>query len=362
MSWSIRIGRVAGTEVKVHLTFFLLLLWYAMDAYKEGGTVAAVDTTVFMLVLFACVLLHEFGHIFMARHFGVRTPDVMLLPIGGVARLERMPEEPKQELLIALAGPAVTLAIALLLYAGLRLAHVSLAFDDAIAQAPLLVRVMYLNASLLVFNLIPAFPMDGGRVLRSLLAMRLGLVNATRIASYVGQGLAVLLGIFVLYTAASGGDWNPILLLIALFVYAGARAERTMVQSRAMGSSGLTAGGVMDTRFVSIPIHARLERAAELLLPGDGREFPVVDNGGRIEGVLTRENLIRGLAERGPESTVGEAMSARIPILTVEVPFELAIKALRASGLPALPVVDVHGAVLGMVTAEGVAAMLGKRK
>jgi stage IV sporulation protein FB len=355
MSWSIRVGRVAGTEVKIHLTFVLLLLWYAMDAYREGGRSAAFAETLFMLALFGCVLLHEFGHIFMARRFGVRTPDVLLLPIGGVARLERMPEEPRQELLIALAGPAVTFAIAAALLIGLRLANVDLQPQEPLNQTPFAVRIMYVNVILLLFNMVPAFPMDGGRVLRALLAMRLGLVRATRIAARVGQGLALLLAAFAIYES------NLVWLLITLFVYTGAGAERAMVEARAFGR-GLTAGGIMDTRFVSIPIHARLQRAAELLLQGELREFPVVDNDGRIEGVLTKDSLIRGLSERGPESTVAEAMSARVPVLTAEAPFELALRMLRASGLPALPVVDVHGSVLGMVSMENVAAMMGRAR
>src|SRR5712692_856979 len=163
MPWSFRIGRVAGTEIKVHITFLALLAWFALKGYNAGGTSAALDRTIFTLGVFTCVLLHEFGHILVARRFGVRTPDVILLPIGGVARLERIPEEPKQELLIALAGPAVTLLIAVVLYTALRLGHQEIVGQLSPA-APLLDQLLAVNVGLLLFNLIPAFPMDGGRV------------------------------------------------------------------------------------------------------------------------------------------------------------------------------------------------------
>src|SRR5262245_32654129 len=188
MRWSYRIGSVAGTDIKVHVTFLLLLGWFAFEAYAAGGTAAALDTTLFILALFACVTLHEFGHIFMARRFGVRTPDVILLPIGGVARLERIPEDPRQELLIAIAGPLVTLLIAGVLYFGLRaVGSPAPLLPPNVESGSFAARIMAVNVLLLGFNLIPAFPMDGGRVLRALLSTRIGLVRATRAAATVGQ-------------------------------------------------------------------------------------------------------------------------------------------------------------------------------
>lgn len=229
MRWSYRIIRIAGTDVKVHVTFFLLLAYRALQGNHAGGTPGLVTELVFTAGLFLCIVLHEFGHIFMARRFGIRTPDVILLPIGGVARLERMPSEPRQEFLIALAGPAVTLGIAALLYGYLRAwgIHPTL-LSAELDGSSLTTALMQVNIFLLLFNLIPAFPMDGGRVLRSLLAMHLGLLPATRIAARVGQGLAIAAAAYALYQPGA-----TMLLLIALFVFVGAGTELRAVEFRA---------------------------------------------------------------------------------------------------------------------------------
>ena len=181
MSWSLNIGSVAGTVVRVHLTFLLFLAWIFAASYAQGGATTAWDSLVFMVLLFLCVLLHEFGHIFTARAFGVPTPYVTLLPIGGVAQLERIPEEPGQEFLIAIAGPLVNVVItaALVLFAGAHLQPGAAAAVDNM-QIPLVDRLAAVNLFLALFNMIPAFPMDGGRVLRALLASRLRLCARDR--------------------------------------------------------------------------------------------------------------------------------------------------------------------------------------
>src|SRR6476619_2718812 len=191
MRWTYTLGRVGETEIKLHLTFFLLLAYWAVGGYQAGGMSGAIGAVAMLIALFVCVLLHEFGHITMARRFGVRTPDVLILPIGGVARLERIPDEPKQELLIALAGPAVTLGIIAVLYAVLRISGGPVHPFAVTPELPFLAFLLSVNIYLLLFNLIPAFPMDGGRVLRAILASRLGLVRGTRIAASLGQMLAI---------------------------------------------------------------------------------------------------------------------------------------------------------------------------
>jgi Zn-dependent protease/predicted transcriptional regulator len=353
MKWSYSIGRIAGTDIKVHVTFLLLLIWLAVGTYSVGGPAAALEETLFILALFACVTLHEFGHILMARRFGVRTPDVILLPIGGVARLERIPEEPRQELLIAIAGPIVTLLIAAALFLGLSLAGSppSLASLDP-ETGSFAARILVVNLWLLGFNLIPAFPMDGGRVLRALLATRVGLVRATRAAATVGQVLAVVMGLIGLSSRGSA-----MLVLIAFFVFIGAATEASAVETRA-AAQGLQVAQMMVTQFKTIPIHATLAEAVDLLLAGEQREFPVVDNLGRTEGLLTRDNLIRGLRERGPQSTVSEAMTSPAPTVSPGTPFQEGLERLRASGLPALPVVDGAGALVGLLTMENISELL----
>ncbi|HXE57816.1 MAG TPA: site-2 protease family protein [Gemmatimonadales bacterium] len=356
MTWTYRIARVAGTDIKVHATFLFLII-LALPALRHGGWPAFIEQLLFFLALFLCILLHEFGHILMARRFGVRTPDVILLPIGGVARLERLPDAPKQEFLIALAGPLVTLAIALLLYGWTTLTARPTSLDDlmALESVPFAVALMRVNVLLLAFNLLPAFPMDGGRLLRAVLSHRLGLVRATRIAAGIGQVVAIGFGIVGLLLP------NPLLVLVAFFVFLGAGTEAAAVETRAVGE-GMRVRDMMITDFRTLPAHATLQEAVEHLLAGEQREFPVVDAHGRVEGLLTREGLIRGLSQRGAGASVAEAMTPGTPLIRVDLGFDEAMERLRASGLRALPVVDPYGNVIGLLTLDNVTDLLLVRR
>src|SRR4051812_45792714 len=355
MRWSYRIGRIAGTDIKVHVTFLLLVGWWAVVGYQEGGPSGALTGALSLLALFACILLHESGHILMAGRLGVRTPDVILLPIGGVARLERIRDDPKQELLIALAGPAVTLAIIVLLYLILQLGGASVQIGELTPETPFLAQLMAVNLYLLLFNLIPAFPMDGGRVLRAILSSRLGLVRGTRVAARLGQMLAVVGGLYGVTKPA------PLLVLVAFFVFLGANAEATSVETRVAGE-GLKVGQMMVTDFKTIPVYSTLNQAVQLLLSGEQREFPVVDNLGRTEGILTRDNLIRGLSQKGPNSGVAEAMTTGVPSVQPTLGFQEALDRLRVSRLPALPVVDVRGVLVGLLTMDNITDLLLVRR
>ena len=348
MSWSFPIARIAGTVVKVHVTFLLLL-----GVFLVAGGVAAV---IMILAIFACVLLHEFGHVAMAKRFGVNTPDVILLPIGGLARLERMPEEPKQELLIALAGPAVTLVLAAGFYALLRAGGATppLLPSLTVAGDSLISDLYRINVLLLLFNLIPAFPMDGGRVLRAILAARQGLAKATRIAASVGQILAFGLG----FAALMSG--NMLLLLIAFFVFLGAGSEAAAVETRAAGL-GLTVREMMVTDFRTLPAWATLRDAAELLVAGDQREFPIVDNAGEVEGILSRDELVKGLSQKGPDALARAALSAASPPVAAILPFEAALAALQSSGRSALPVIE-HGRLIGLLTKDNITDLVLVRR
>jgi Zn-dependent protease len=239
------IGTVKGTLIRLHVTFLIFLVWIGVSHYAQGGRQAAVEGVVFIVLLFACVLLHELGHVFAARRYGIQTADITLLPIGGVAQLERIPEKPSEELVIALAGPAVNVVIAVLL----ALALGGLPSVDAGTQVQnpgvgLLGRLAWVNITLVLFNLVPAFPMDGGRVLRALLAYRLDHTHATRIAAGVGQVAAFALGLAGLFG-------NPVLIFIALFVYMGASAEGTAAELRER-SRGLTVSDAAVTRFEAL--------------------------------------------------------------------------------------------------------------
>jgi Zn-dependent protease len=213
MSRSFRLGRLAGIDIFVHPTFALLLVWVAVSSGLQGRTVgAAAEGVGLMLALFACIVLHELGHALMARRFGIATKDITLLPIGGMARLERMPERPVQEFLVALAGPAVTLLIAVTLFAWLRLSGGWRPLEAmSVARGAFVEQVMVANVALLLFNLLPAFPMDGGRVLRAILATRTDYVSATVRAASIGQGIAFLMALVGLFS-------NLFLVVVAFFV------------------------------------------------------------------------------------------------------------------------------------------------
>src|SRR5437762_13801996 len=241
MRWSFHVARIAGIELKIHATFLLLLAWIGFVFYREGGSTAAIDGLVFVLLIFVCVVLHELGHALAARRYGINTQDITLLPIGGVARLERMPEKPSEEVVVALAGPAVNVAIAAVLWVVIGLIGLP---DPAFIQhtrIPLALRLFTVNVWLVLFNMIPAFPMDGGRVLRAVLAMRMNYARATQLAASGGQGIAFLFFIVGLWS-------NPMLLLIAVFIYFGASSEAVMAQMREV-SKDLRVSAAMVTQF-----------------------------------------------------------------------------------------------------------------
>lgn len=350
MSWSLNIGRVAGTVVRIHLTFLLFLAWIFAASYSAGGANAAWDGLVFMLLLFLCVLLHEFGHIFTARAFGVTTPYVTLLPIGGVAQLERIPEEPWEEFLIAIAGPMVNVVIAagLVLFAGASLVSSSAAVDDT--QIPLIDRLAAVNLFLALFNMIPAFPMDGGRVLRALLAARLGYVRATGIAASIGQAVAFALGFLGLL-------YNPVLIFIAIFVYLAASSEAHMVALRAM-SRGVPVSAAMMTQFATLTPEAHINEAVETLLRTHQNEFPVVDATGQLVGLLGRNDMIRALKQMGPDARVSQAMATNIPTVEKRRQLDEAFRVLQEKAAPAVGVVDVGGKLIGLITPETLGEML----
>jgi len=351
MGWSIRIARVAGTEVKIHLTFLLLLAWIWYMHYRIGGTAEAWEGVFFVLLLFGCVLLHEFGHVFAARYYGIPTPDITLLPIGGVARLQRMPDKPVEELVVAAAGPLVNVVIAAVLF--LILGRISDPEHAAHLEDPridLMSRLASVNVMLVLFNLIPAFPMDGGRVLRALLAMRLPYARATQIAATVGQGLAFVFGFVGLF-------YNPLLIFIAIFIYMGASAEASQAQIRDL-ATGTPVSEAMMTHFVTLPADARIDQAVEALLRTTQHEFPVLDPDGRLSGILTRNGLIKALKETGPETPVSLAMHPDVPTVRSRSSFDEAFRLMQECGCPGVGVVDPAGRLVGLLTPENVGEMM----
>jgi Zn-dependent protease/CBS domain-containing protein len=352
MSWSFPIGRLFGSEIRVHVTFLLLLLWIGVAHYQQGGTQAAISGVGFILALFACVVAHEFGHALTARRYGIRTPDITLLPIGGLARLERMPEKPGQEIVVALAGPAVNVVIAAALILILN-TH----FDsDALQRLDnpnlsFLVRLASVNIFLALFNLIPAFPMDGGRVLRAVLAIWYPRTQATNIAAKIGQALAFVFG----FAGLVGG--NPMLIFIAIFVYLAATAEAQMVGLQDV-SRNLVVADAMITRFESLGTQATIADAAKLLLETTQHEFPIVDGAGKLRGFLTRNAMVGALSKSGAGTPVIEAMQRDVPTVSSGARLEAAMNLMQGKSAPAVGVVDRDGKLVGYVTSENVGELL----
>ncbi|MBI3927469.1 MAG: site-2 protease family protein [Armatimonadetes bacterium] len=229
MRWSWRLGRISGIEVNVHWTFLLLLVWIGLSGLFSGGPLGSVANLVAILIVFGIVVLHELGHAFAARYYGIPTRDITLLPIGGVARVARMPDNPRQELVVAAAGPAVNLVLAGTATMGLYLAGSLGPSTFAMVASVLLGWFVWANLALAIFNLIPAFPMDGGRILRAALAQRLSYLKATDIATRVGRFLGIAIGIYGLVS------FTVTLMLIGAFVWFGATQEMLMVKARSMG-------------------------------------------------------------------------------------------------------------------------------
>lgn len=352
MRWSVKVAKIAGIEVRIHLTFLLLLAWIGMVYYRSGGQVAAVHGIIFIILIFLCVLLHEFGHALTARYFGIKTPDITLLPIGGVARMQRMPDKPGQELLVAVAGPLVNVVIAagLLLYLGGRLDLTTLENLDNYSFTAMTAKLAAVNVILVLFNMIPAFPMDGGRVLRALLAMVTSYGRATHIAASIGQALAFAFGFVGLF-------FNPLLIFIALFVYLGAAAEARMTQMKEL-AIGLPVAEAMVTHVVSLPEDSTLEQAAEALLRTSQHEFPVLNHSGQVLGVLTRDAMIGALRSSGPDSPVTGVMQRDLPSVRPDDSFEDAFRIMHECECPALPVVNSLGQLVGLVTTENVGEMM----
>ncbi len=356
MNWSFRIARISGIEVRINVLFFLLLAVYGFPAWQRGGWPQAVLEVSFVLVLFLCVLLHEFGHAFAARAYGIRTLDITLWPLGGIARLERMPEKPSEEMVVALAGPLVNVVIAGVLWAALGASGTWASPFDPRADS-LLHQLLKVNLMLVVFNMIPAFPMDGGRVLRALLAMRLPYARATQVAASVGQFFAFIFGAFGLLGVLQPGSGNPILLLVALFIYTAAQQEAGAAQMRAI-TRGTRLEEAMLTEFRALPPDARLSDAVELLRRTSQREFPVVEGDGRVRGILTRNDLIDALAKGGLEAPAADFMRRDIPTIPYYAPFEEAFELMEKCECPALPVVDRQGRLVGLITPENVGELL----
>lgn len=350
MRWSWKIATVRGVEIRVHAAFLLPISWVGLATWIDVGPWEAVASVGVMLLLFGFVVLHELGHALTAAHYGIRTRDITLLPIGGVARLEKMPDEPRAEMVIACAGPAVNVALAALFAAVAVIADVPLAPQrlDVFGDVPLVARLVWMNVALAAFNLIPAFPMDGGRVLRAALALRLDRRRATHIASTIGRAFALALGVLGLYA-------SPMLALVAVFVWVGANAESTVEDLRA-ALRGVSVGDLTARNIEVVRSSDALGDVSRHVLSGLQNHFPVVEND-ELVGMLEHADLLRGLAELGPNAQVAAVMRTDVTALEASQPLEAALEQLERGAAQAVPVVE-RGRLVGTMTFASLGELL----
>src|SRR5437870_512883 len=275
MSWSLPIFRIAGIQLRIHITFFLLIAWLAFGYYAQGGSAVAAIRVIFVLRLFLCVVLHEFGQAFAPKSFGSNT---------------------------------------------------------------------------LLLNLLPALPMDGGRVLRALLATRMSYARATQVAATVGQGFAFVFGFLGLL-------WNPFLIFIALFVYIGASQEAALAQMKDVARR-FPVSSAMVREFRTLSENASLQEAVDALLATSQHDFPVVDETGSVTGLLTRHDLIAALRKNDPGLRVGDVMRRDIPTVTTGTRFEDAFRIMQECNCPAVPVLDRMKRLVGLLTPENVTELM----
>lgn len=352
MGWSIRLGRVLGIDIRIHLTFFLLLAFIVFSSYTRSGDWGmAMQELVFILLVFAVVVMHEYGHALAARMYGVKTHDITLLPIGGVARLERIPENPWQEFVIAVAGPAVNVVLAALLLAYMVLQNEAdqVEVGDPLTKGSVIGRLAMVNVWLVLFNMIPAFPMDGGRVLRSLLAMVTDRAKATQVAAAVGQVVALGMGFLGLMSH------HPFLVFIALFVWIGAAQEAADAQQKS-SLSGVPVQTAMVTKFQVVSPRDTLAEVARQVLASFQQDFPVVDEG-RVVGMITQRSLFEALATDGRDGVVANAMQAEFATATPGEMVAEVIPRLQAASLRSIPVLD-GGRIVGLLTTENISELL----
>jgi Zn-dependent protease len=342
MKWSIRIGSLFGIPIKVHLTFLLLLLFIGVAGTREGG-IGGLNGVIFVILIFACVLIHELGHSIVAKRYGIEVRDITLLPIGGVSHIEEIPQDPRQELIIALVGPLTSFALALVFLIlgqamGQTLERGRLTFD----REHVLMSLFALNLILGSFNLIPAFPMDGGRILRGFLANRMSLIRATRVAAGIGQTAAIVMffvGIF----------YNWWLALIAIFIYIGAEGEERSTEMR-VALSEVPARRAMLTDVEPVHPDQTLKEMLEKICHLTQDDFPVIDQG-KLIGLITKTDILSALKERDEDAPVKDFMRKEFAVAEIDTPLSELFDVMNRKNIPAIPV--MHGMnLVGLITLE----------
>jgi Zn-dependent protease len=349
MKWSFKIGRIFHIDLRIHITFFLIVGWAAYFFWVNSGRAAGAHYgAVLIQLLFACVVIHELSHSRMAQHYGAEVVSITLLPIGGLSLLKKMPSDPRKEMWVSLVGPASNLVIAAFLALVLAfipvrrgVAAVDLVYDISLQGA--VTYLLIVNVMLALFNLLPAFPLDGGRVLRSILAQRMSYVRATRMAVLAGQAFAFILGIAGILL----GAW--IWILVAIFIYMGAEQEGSQAEMKTVLSRLKVSDAITGQVKVLSPQQS-LGDVVSFALHSYQEDFPVVENG-KLVGVLTRAGLLKGLGSEGPDGSVAAAMERSFPVVAAGAVFSEVYEKMNQTRIKAVPVVE-DGRLLGMVTLE----------
>ncbi|MFZ2055062.1 MAG: site-2 protease family protein [Candidatus Aminicenantales bacterium] len=355
MSWSIKLIRVKGIDIKVHLTFVLILIWaaYRWGVSMGAGPRGAIYGIVVILLLFFCVTLHELAHSLTAMRFGVKVRGITLLPIGGISQMEEMPKKPKEELLMSVAGPLTNFVIAAALIlvsvpfrweAGLSAGHLNEVLGS-VRWAGLPSYLTFANIMLGIFNLLPAYPMDGGRVLRSILALKMDHAKATTWAVNIGQGMAWLLGLW----GVLSGAW--MLVIIAIFIYLGASQEGQMIEAKGVLGK-LSVRQAMTGRFQTVTPDAPLSQVVDLILHSFQTDFAVIEEG-RLAGFISEFDLVGALKTYGPEVAVKQVMKTEVPTADPDETLFEARQRMGMARLKSIPVLK-EGRLEGMLTAEDI--------
>ena len=343
MKWSFQIGQFFGIPLKIHITFWLLLLFIGLVTGQQGGLRGGIQGILLVILLFGCVVLHELGHSLMAQHFGIGVRDIILLPIGGVSQMEKIPDEPQKELFISAIGPIISLSLAFFFFIVARMFELNFSLQQAsLLSGNLLINLFWINLILGIFNLLPAFPMDGGRVLRALLAMRMEYLQATHIAVSIGQIFAVFFVFFGIF-------YNFWLALIGIFIYMGAEAEEHETILR-RSLKKIPVNQAMITNYEKLSPEDHLSQAISIACHSLQMDFPVIQNSSLI-GILSRDKLLSSMRDDSPETLIKEIMSTDFITISDTEPLEEAYAMINEIKGGFIPV--MHGETfLGFINLE----------
>jgi Zn-dependent protease/predicted transcriptional regulator len=354
MRWSFRIAKVDGIDIKVHITFFLILILGAVEwGTLTGTTEGALFGVVLMILLFTCVTLHELGHSIVAKRFGIPVREIILFPLGGVANITKNPDKPLHDLLISIAGPMVNVVIALILFLAIGSSgRVSLLDGRGLVQdfqtpslQGMLLWLLAANVTLVIFNLVPAFPLDGGRAFRAILAMFIGYRRATRIASIVGELLAIVIGIYGLMSG------NFVLALIAVIIFFGANQETAIAESKAVLTT-LRVGDAYNKHALTLAVGDRVNKVVDYLLTSYQPDFAVLQ-GNNLLGIVTRNDVLRAMATSPTDLFVTEIMQRDAVKVDASKTLQEVSELLRARGARVAAVYD-GSTYLGLIGLEDV--------